>query len=135
MNIKDREGHFFSDMINIDDFDPSLLHVNKTAIDYDFIVYDVKYIKSSNRIHSLYLVFNNIDTIFRKSGRDKYLIFSSTEKNKVMLENYTEIFDDIPDKIELMIDDKVKYHKDIMRIKFKTNDDIVFNEMINILCV
>ena len=135
MNIKGREGHFFSDMINIDDFDPSLLHVNKTAIDYDFIVYDVKYIKSSNRIHSLYLVFNNIDTIFRKSGRDKYLIFSSTEKNKVMLENYTEIFDDIPDKIELMIDDKVKYHKDIMRIKFKTNDDIVFNEMINILCV
>ena len=31
-----------------------------------------------------------------------------------------------------MSDDKVKYHKDIMRIKFKTNDDIVFNEVINI---
>ena len=35
-----------------------------------------------------------------------------------------------------MSDDKVKYYKDITRIKFKTNDDIVFNEMINIsVCV
>ena len=31
-----------------------------------------------------------------------------------------------------MTNDKVKYHKDIMRIKFKTNNDIVFNEIINI---
>ena len=53
-----------------------------------------------------------------------------------MLENYTEIFDEIADQIKLMSDDKVKYYKDIMRIKFKTNDDRVFNEMINIpVCV
>ena len=55
-----------------------------------------------------------------------------------MLENYTEIFDEIADQTELMSDsnDKIKYYKDIMRIKFKTNDDLVFNEMMNILvCV
>ena len=53
-----------------------------------------------------------------------------------MLENYTEIFNEIADQIESIIDDKVKYHKDITRIKFKTNDDVVFNEMINIpVCV
>ena len=55
-----------------------------------------------------------------------------------MLENYTEIFDEIPDEIELMSDsnDKVKFYKDIMRIKFKPNDDLVFNEMMNItVCV
>ena len=34
-----------------------------------------------------------------------------------------------------MSDDKVKYYKDIMRIKFKTND-LVFNKIINIpVCV
>ena len=34
-------------------------------------------------------------------------------------------------------DDKVTYYKDIMRIKFKTNDnDLIFNEIINTpLCV
>ena len=51
-----------------------------------------------------------------------------------MLENYTEIFGEIADQIELMSnnDKKVKYYKGIMRIKCKTNDDLVFNEMMNI---
>ena len=59
-----------------------------------------------------------------------------TEKNKTMLENYTEIFVEITEQIELVSDDKVKYYKYIMRIKFKTNDDIAFNEIIKIsVCV
>ena len=98
LNIKDKEGHFLSNMINIDDFDHGLLHVDRTAIDHDFIVYDVKYVKSLNKVDSLYVVFNDLDVIFRKSGKGKYLIISSTEKNKVMLENYTEIFDEIADQ-------------------------------------
>ena len=85
---------------------------------------------------SLYIVFNDLDVMFRKSGKNKYLIFSSTGKNKLMLENYTEIFDEIAEKIESMTDDKVKYHKDIMRIKFETDDDLIFNEIVNVpVCV
>ena len=63
--------------------------------------------------------------MFRKSGKDKYLIISSTEKNKVMLENYTELFDEIAEQIELISNDvnKVKYYRDIMRINFKANDN------------
>ena len=54
----------------------------------------------------------------------------------MMLENYTEIFDEIAEQIESISDDKVNYHKDIMRIKFKTNDSLAFNEIINIpVCV
>ena len=35
-----------------------------------------------------------------------------------------------------MSGDKGKYHRDIMRIKFKTNNDLTFNEIINIpVCV
>ena len=70
LNIKDKEGHFFSYMININDLDPGLLHVGRTAIDHDFIVYDVKYGKSLNRVDSLYVVFNDLGVIFRKSGKD-----------------------------------------------------------------
>ena len=51
-------------------------------------------------------------------------MISSTEKNKVMIENYTEIFDEIPDQIESIDhNDKLKYYKEIMRIKFKINVD------------
>ena len=136
LNIKDKEGHFFTDMINSNNFDCSLLHVNRTVIDYDFTIYDIKYVKNLNKIGNLYLVFNYLDAVFRKSGKNKYLIFSSTEKIKAMLENCTDTFGEIAEQIESMTDDKVKYHKDIMRIKFKTNDDLVFNEIINIpVCV
>ena len=136
LNIKDKEGYFFTDMININNFDPSLLHVNKTVIDYDFTIYDIKYVKNLNKKDNFYLVFNDLDAVFRKSGENRYLIFSSTVKEKVMLENYTELFDEIAEEIDLMSGDKGKYHRDIMRIKFKTNNDLTFNEIINIpVCV
>ena len=96
-------------MININNFDPSLLHVDRTTTDYDFIVYDIKYVKNLNKMDSLSCVFNGLDVMFRKSGKNKYLIFSSTKKNKTMLENYTEIFDEIADQVESMSDGKVKY--------------------------
>ena len=70
MNIKGKEGHFFSNMININDFAPGLLHVDRTAIHHDFIVYDVKCVKILNKVDSLYIVFNDLDIIFRKSGKD-----------------------------------------------------------------
>ena len=38
---------------------------------------------------SVYLAFNDLDAVFRKSGENKYLAFSSTEKKRTMLENYT----------------------------------------------
>ena len=60
LNIKDREGHFFSDIININDFDPGLLCVNRTVIDYDFTVYNVKHVKNLNKIDDLYIVFNDL---------------------------------------------------------------------------
>ena len=125
LNIKDKSDYFFTDMINVNNFDSSLLHVDRTVIDYDFV-------KNLNKMDNLYLVFTNLDAVFRKSGKNKYLIFTATEKNKVMLESYIELFDETADQIELMSDDKVMYCRDIMRMKFKTSDNLVLNVMINI---
>ena len=136
LNIRDKQVHFFTDMTNINDFAPGLLHVNKAVIDYDLIACDIKYVKNLNRIDNLCIVFNDLDVVFRRSGKDKYLIFSSTKKNSLLLENYTAIFDEIAEQIESISDDKVNYYRDITRIKFKTYDDLVFNEIINIpVCV
>ena len=53
-----------------------------------------------------------------------------------MLENYTELFHEISEQIELMTDDEVKYSKNIMKMKFKTSDDLPFGKIINIsVCV
>ena len=54
-----------------------------------------------------------------------------------MLENYTELWDAIKKQIELITGNKViKYSKDFMKIRFKTNNDLPLSKIINILvCV
>ena len=54
-----------------------------------------------------------------------------------MLENYTELWNEIKEQIELITGDKVtKYSKDFIKIRFKTNDDLPFSKIINIpVCV
>ena len=54
-----------------------------------------------------------------------------------MLKNYTELWDEIKEQIELITGDKVtKYSKDFMERRFKTNDDLPLNKIINIpVCV
>ena len=53
-----------------------------------------------------------------------------------MLENYTELFDEINEQIELISSDKVKYSKDVVKIKFETNDELPLNKIINIsVCI
>ena len=45
-------------------------------------------------------------------------------------------FDEIAEQIELMTDDNMEYSKDILKIKFKTSNDLPFNKIINIpVCV
>ena len=126
LTIEDRSGYFFTDMTNID----------KVSFRNDELtMYDIKYIKNSDRLNTLYLVFNNLDGVFQRSGENKYLMFSSTEKNR-MLENYTELFDEIAEQIELMTDDEVRYSNDIMKIKVKTSNDLPFGEIVNLhVCV
>ena len=100
LNIEDRSAYFFSDMINILDFDPSLLKIDEVSFRNDeLIIYDIKYIKNLNRLNTLYLVFNNLDGYFKKSGQDKYLITASTEKNRIMLENYREVLMRLKNKL------------------------------------
>ena len=54
-----------------------------------------------------------------------------------MLKNYIELWDEIKEQIKLITGDKaIKYSKDFMKIRFKTNDDLPLNKIINIpVCV
>ena len=121
---------------NIDDFDPEVLLFDKfTIIDDLSIIFDVNYCERNNTPH---VFFNNIECIFKESGIFSYLIFCETEKNKEMLDKYTKIIDGIKEEI-LFIEDKGKefiMSKDFMRFKFKTYDNLVHNQKINVpVCV
>ena len=87
-------------MKNINDFDPSLLNIDEISFKSDkSIMYDIKYIQNVNSLNTLNLVFNNLDAYIEKGGENRYLTFTSTEKNKIMLKNYMELWDEIKDQI------------------------------------
>ena len=103
-------------LTNIDDLDPKLLLINEfTIFESGSIMFDINYCKENN---TLYVVFNNIDCIFRKSGIFSYLIFCETEKNKKMFDKYVKIIDEIKEQILFIIEGKnFIMGKDFMRLK------------------
>ena len=138
VNIKNRQNNFFNDMTNIGDFDLSLLNIDKIVFkSNDIIIDDIKYIKNLNGSNSPYLVFNNLDAYIEKSGENKYLIFASTDKNEMLLGDYTKIWNEIKEQIVLISGNKViKYSKDFMNIKIESDDGLPISKIINIpVCV
>ena len=101
------------------------------------IFYEIKYIKDLNTSNSLYLVFNNLDAYIEKSGENKYLICALTEKNKIVLKDYTELWDEIKEQIELITGDKVnRYSNDFMKIRFESEDSLSLGKTLNVpVCV
>ena len=70
-------------MTNIKTFDPNLLNIDKVSCENNNSgIYETDYFKNLDISNSLYLVFNNLDLYIEKSGRNKYLIFASTDKNR-----------------------------------------------------
>ena len=73
LNIRDKSGYFFTDVINVNSFGPNKLHADRTVvIYYDFVNYDIKYVKNLNKMNNLYLAFHKLDAVFRKSVENKY---------------------------------------------------------------
>ena len=63
--------------------------------------------------------------ILKKKNESKYLVFDSTAENKEVLGKYTELWDEIKNEIETRSGGKKgKYGKDIMKIKFDTDDNL-----------
>ena len=97
INNKNRTYYFFDDMINIKNFDPNLLKIDKTSyknIDIYYIGYttikDSDYVKM-NSVNPLYLITDEGDGYFKENNGNKYLVLDSTDKNKELLKKYTEL--------------------------------------------
>ena len=115
IDIKNRQYYFYNSMTNMYD----QVSFKKST---DCFIYCIEYFKNLYGSNSLYLVFNNVDAYIEcnsteEKKENKYLIFASTDKNREALENYTELWDEIKDQIELISGNKpIKYEKDFMKI-------------------
>ena len=89
INIKNRIYYFFDDVINIKDFDPSLLKIDKKS-HKNIGIYYIGYITMKdldlvkiNSVNPLYLIISEVDGYIEEINGNKYLTVASTEKNSV----------------------------------------------------
>ena len=140
ISIKNRQNYFLNSMINIKNFDPNLLSIYQISFkNTDFVIYHIEYItmESLGGANSLYLVFNNVDAYIEETNEDKYLIFASTDKNKEVLENISEFWDETKDQIETISGNKpIEYKKDFLKIRFESDDNLPSGKILNIpVCI
>ena len=138
LNIKDWSDYFFTEMVNINDFDSKFFLINDFKSNKDGpVLFNVAYCEENSVPH---IAFSNIECIFRKSGIYSYLIFYESEKNKNMLNRYVSVIEKMKEEIWTFGDEFGNeifiMRKDFMRFKFKTDDEFAYNQEINIpVCV
>ena len=137
-NIKNRIYYFYDDMVNIKDFDPNLLKLDKNSFK-NIGVYYIGYITKKdqyriNNVNPLYLLVHRIDGYIEEEEGSKYLNIASTDSNSQVLEKYEKFWGGIKNWIEKINDGKSgKYGKDYVKIKFNSNDDLPLNKQLKFL--
>ena len=86
-----------------------------------------------NCLNSLYLMINRIDGFIEEKNSDKYLNIGDTDRNSEVLKKYSEVWKGIKDCIEKINNNNKlrEYHKDYMKIKFNSDDDIPLSKQLN----
>ena len=129
INIKNRTCCFYNDIIDIENFHAKLLKIEKKSYK-DFNIFNIGYvtkIKISNckniySVNPLYLGITCVNGHIEEKDSNKYLVFDSTDDNKELLKNYSDVFNGIMSKIREIDEDWLEYAKDYMKIKFSSDD-------------
>ena len=89
INIKNRTYYFYNDIIDLENFDSSLLKLDKKSYK-DIGIYNIGYItikkiddcENINSVNALYLCITHTSGYIEEINGNKYLIFDSTDENK-----------------------------------------------------
>ena len=92
ININNRTYYFYSDKINVKNFESNLLKIDRKS--YKNIgIYNIGYVlikkiddcENIYSVYPLYLIVNHANGYIEEKGVNKYLIFDSTDENKDLL--------------------------------------------------
>ena len=139
INIKNRLYYSFDYMINIINFDPNLLKIDKNSyrnIDIYYIGYitmkDSEFVKI-NSVSPLYLIINKVDRYIKEENGNKYLTLVFIYKNKKVLTKYPELWDGIKNEIVTINGGKSgEYKKDFIKIKFDSDNSLPLNKTLKL---
>ena len=143
INIKNRTYYFYKDIIDLENFDSSLLKLDKKSYK-DIDIYNIGYItikkigdsKNIYSVNPLYLRINHTSGYIEEIDENEYLIFDSMElysidEYKELLKKYNNVFNGIMGKIKEVSNDQCDYEKDYMKIKFNSDDSLPLNKPLN----
>ena len=134
LNIKNRIYYFYNDLINLENFNPSLLKLDKKS-SMDINIYYIGYVTKKpeyniNSVNPLYLLIKKLDGFIDEKKGNKYLNITLTDSNNV-LTKYAEVWRGIKDQIKKINNDSVgQYDKDYMKIKFDSDDNLPLNKVL-----
>ena len=91
LNIKNRTYYLWNDLINLKDFDPSLLKLDKKS-SMDISIYYIGYVTKKteyniNSVNLLYLLNTELDGYIEEKQVNKYLNIAFTDSNNEVLKN------------------------------------------------
>ena len=137
LNIKNQTYYFYSDLIDLKEFDAKLLKIDKKSyknIDIYYIGYiTIKKIDDYESIYSvnpLYLRINHASGYIEEKNGNKYLIFDSVDENKEVLKKYANVWNGNKNKIKTINGDDGDYGEDYMKIKSNSDDDLPLNKLL-----
>ena len=107
INIKNRTYYFYNDIMDLKKFKSNLWKIDKKSYK-NINIYNIGYIRikkidDCENIYSvspLYLWINHVSRYIEEKGVNKYLVFDSTDENKVLLKKFSDVFDRIMGKIK-----------------------------------
>ena len=126
LNIKNNNLYLFAKLVNILEFNPKGLNIQKEGTD-EIGIYYIDYNKNP-----FYLVIDNIKGYVEENDYNKYLTMIFTRKSQKMM--YTRIWEETKKVINKVADNELgDYSKDYSVIMFDSDDVLPLNSMINIL--
>ena len=124
INIKNRNYYFYSDKINLEDFDATLLKVDKKnykEIDFYYIGYvafkEIANCNNINCVNHLYLMIDKMICYFeKKKNENRYLVLDDVDENKEVSKKYEEVWESVKKEIETINGcKKIEYGKDFKK--------------------
>ena len=134
LNIKNRTYYFYNDLINLKDFDPSLLKLDKNhqwILVFTTAMLQKKSEHNINSVNQLYLLIGELDGFIEEKEGSEYLNISLTYNNNDVLAKFAEVWRGIKDQIKKINNDSVgEYAKDYMELKFDSDDNLPLNKVL-----
>ena len=117
LNIKNRSYYFYSDLINVLNFEASNLKLDKKTWKYIDIYYvgyvDKKPDWNVNIVNLLYLLINRVYGSISEKNGIKYL---TIDKGDAVLKKYDQVFSVVKHHIGKVDDSEIVYNSDYKKI-------------------